>query len=70
MAFGIACVYMLGAFLPWHHLAYACCVVPLLNCFAIFFIPESPTWLKMNNKMHEAEVASNWLKGDDKPVTL
>jgi hypothetical protein len=68
MAFGISCVYLMGTFLPWHYLAYVCCVIPFLNFIAIFFTPESPVWLKMHGKMFESEKASNWLNGDDNPI--
>lgn len=68
MAFGISYVYLLGAFMPWYILAYVCSVVPFLTFIGILFAPESPVWLMTNGKTEEAEKASNWLNGVDKPI--
>jgi hypothetical protein len=68
MAFGISYVYLLGAFMPWHILAYVCSAVPLLTFIGVLFSPESPVWLATNGKTEEAEKASNWLNGIDKPI--
>ena len=68
MAFGISYVYLLGAFMPWHILAYVCSAVPLLTFIGVLFSPESPVWLATNGKTEEAEKALNWLNGIDKPI--
>jgi hypothetical protein len=70
MAFGISYTYFCGAFLPWHHLAYICSIIPLLNSIAIFFTPESPIWLKMNGKFLESNEASEWLNGEKLPIAM
>jgi hypothetical protein len=65
MALGISYIYLLGAFLPWHLLAYVCCAVPFVTVVGVMFAPESPVWLKANGRLGEAERAANWLKGED-----
>ena len=68
MAFGISYVYLMGAFMPWHILAYVCTIVPLLTFIGVIFSPESPVWLVANGKLNEADRASNWLNGIEEPA--
>jgi facilitated trehalose transporter len=68
MAFGISFVYLVGAFTPWHILAYVCTAVPLLTFIGILFAPESPAWLVAQGRISDAEKASNWLNGIEPPI--
>ncbi|XP_058053811.1 facilitated trehalose transporter Tret1-2 homolog [Anopheles bellator] len=60
---GILLVYALGSQLHWRAVAWAATVLPLLSFFALYFAPESPTWLARNNQPERAAKALNWLRG-------
>ena len=64
MAFGISITYLLGAFLPWHILSYTCAIIPAVGLFTIYFIPESPVWLKSKGRSKEALASAVWLKNE------
>lgn len=64
MAFGISVTYFMGAFLNWYYLAYACSILPFFGFSAMFFMPESPVWLKNKGLLGEAEKSALWLKNE------
>lgn len=62
MAMGISATYLSGAFLSWSILAYACSIVPGIGFVAMYFIPESPLWLRSKSLEAEAAKSEIWLK--------
>lgn len=38
-------------------------VFPILSCVILSLVPESPTWLMMQNRVKDAEKAFRWLRG-------
>ncbi|XP_052861793.1 facilitated trehalose transporter Tret1-2 homolog [Anopheles cruzii] len=60
---GILLVYALGSQLHWRAVAWGATVLPLLSFFALYFAPESPTWLARNNQPERAAKALTWLRG-------
>ena len=67
MALGISYTYLLGTFLPWHYLAFACCIDPIISFIGVSFVPESPVWLRLNGRIEEWERASAWLNAENLP---
>ena len=55
--------YVVGAFIPWHHLSYFCAAFPVLLLFSMLLLPETPTWLITNDKEERAKKALSWLRG-------
>ncbi|XP_049538974.1 facilitated trehalose transporter Tret1-2 homolog [Anopheles darlingi] len=60
---GILLVYALGSQLHWRAVAWGGTVLPALSFVAIYFAPESPTWLARNNQQDRASKALTWLRG-------
>ncbi|KAF2902142.1 hypothetical protein ILUMI_04050 [Ignelater luminosus] len=60
---GVLFQFLLGTFLDWRTLALVSCVFPVISFCLLLFVPESPHWLVMNNKMDEARRALAWLRG-------
>ena len=63
MALGILITYVVGAFIPWHHLSYFCAAFPVLLLFSMLLLPETPTWLITNDREERAKKALSWLRG-------
>lgn len=62
MAMGISATYLSGAFLSWSILAYVCSIVPSTGFLVMFFMPESPIWLRSKDLETEAVKSEIWLK--------
>nr|BAQ02367.1 sugar transporter [Nilaparvata lugens] len=61
MAFGVLVSYILGAFMPWNHLAIASALFPLAMLIFLIPLPESPIWLRNKNRPAKADEALQWL---------
>lgn len=48
LTIGILIVFCAGAITEWVGLSVLCLAIPVLNLVALFFLPESPTWLLKN----------------------
>lgn len=55
--------FLLGTFLHWRTVALVNCSVPILSFILLFFVPESPHWLVMKNRLSEARKSIAWLRG-------
>ncbi|XP_055902119.1 facilitated trehalose transporter Tret1 isoform X1 [Eupeodes corollae] len=60
---GVFVQFILGSFLDWRTIAAINTVFPVISIVALFFIPESPTWLIRQQKFKEAIRALQWLRG-------
>lgn len=60
LALGVLIGYVVGAFLPWHKLAYVSIVPPCLLMAGMVWLPESPVWLKRAGKEEQAEKILKW----------
>ncbi|XP_050666151.1 facilitated trehalose transporter Tret1-like [Leptidea sinapis] len=61
---GVLYVYALGGALPWRTVAYLSILLPFFAVAALFFSPESPTWLARRGRFHEAMAAMSMLRGN------
>lgn len=61
MAGGILLSYLMGAWLPWNHLAWASAVFPALLLVVLIPLPESPTWLLSRGRIADADRSLKWL---------
>lgn len=62
---GILIVYTLGSKLHWREVAWCGNVLPALAALALFFIPESPSWLLRHKKLDKARKALTFLRGSE-----
>lgn len=62
---GILLVYTLGSQLHWRLVAWLSTVLPILGTIALFFTPESPTWLARKGLLEKATSALTWLRGEE-----
>ncbi|XP_066361678.1 sugar transporter ERD6-like 4 isoform X2 [Miscanthus floridulus] len=60
---GVLLAYVLGLFFPWRILALIGTLPCLLLIPGLFFIPESPRWLAMMNRMDDCETSLQVLRG-------
>ncbi|XP_030766690.1 facilitated trehalose transporter Tret1-like [Sitophilus oryzae] len=60
---GILIEFLLGTFMDWRTVALVSCIVPILSCVCLFFVPESPYWLISKNRFEEAQKSTAWLRG-------
>ncbi|KAF5288900.1 hypothetical protein FQA39_LY03779 [Lamprigera yunnana] len=60
---GVFIQFMLGTFYRWRTCAIISCTFPIITFILFFFVPESPYWLILNNKMDEAKKGLAWLRG-------
>ena len=76
MAGGILLAYIMGAWLPWNHLAWASAVFPGFLLIVMIPLPESPVWLLSKGRTSDAQKALKWLHhkrqttNDNIPVEL
>ncbi|CAD6271170.1 unnamed protein product [Miscanthus lutarioriparius] len=66
---GVLLAYVLGLFFPWRILALIGTLPCLLLIPGLFFIPESPRWLAMMNRMDDCETSLQVLRGFDADIT-
>ncbi|XP_040576792.1 uncharacterized protein [Lepeophtheirus salmonis] len=55
IALGVVGIYLIGSIWTWRTSALVCGISSLLSLLAQCFLPESPYWLKQNQKMDKAE---------------
>ncbi|KAF5284557.1 hypothetical protein FQR65_LT02383 [Abscondita terminalis] len=67
VSIGLVTQFTLGSFLSWRNAAAVSSVVPLLTCILLFFVPESPHWLIMHNRLVDAQKSLAWLRGWTSP---
>ncbi|XP_023328360.1 facilitated trehalose transporter Tret1 [Eurytemora carolleeae] len=67
LALGVLLGYAVGAATPWHHLALISLAPPAILILGMFFLPETPVWLKRNGKTELAEKASLWFNLEPQP---
>lgn len=60
---GVLAQFLLGTFLHWRKVALVNCCVPVASFILLFFVPESPHWLIMKNRLSEARKSIAWLRG-------
>lgn len=60
---GVLFQFLLGTFLHWRKVALVNCSVPIASFILLFFVPESPHWLIMKNRLMEARKSIAWLRG-------
>ncbi|XP_050307000.1 facilitated trehalose transporter Tret1 isoform X2 [Anthonomus grandis grandis] len=60
---GILTQFLLGTFFYWRTVALICSIMPVISCFLLFFVPESPYWLVSKNRLEEAQMSIAWLRG-------
>ncbi|KAK4880580.1 hypothetical protein RN001_008726 [Aquatica leii] len=60
---GILIEFVLGTFLEWRTVALISCIFPVTSFCLLCFMPESPHWLIMNNKIDKARKSLAWLRG-------
>ncbi|XP_025411138.1 facilitated trehalose transporter Tret1-like [Sipha flava] len=65
MYVGILFVYVAGMYLDYGQLTYAAMAGPVLFCAFFPFVPESPHFYVMKNRLREAKRTMLWLRGDD-----
>lgn len=66
---GFVIAYTIGFKLDLPYTSFVPIVITLLNVFLIVcFLPETPRWLLVNNRRHDAILALYWLRGADYQV--
>lgn len=63
---GILFVYFLGSYFAWRTVAWCGIILPVLSWIAIYFSPETPTWLTRNDREKEALEILKRLRKSDK----
>lgn len=54
LSFGVLFMYTMGAFMSWHMISAVSCLVPLIACIMMCFLPESPNYLVSKQKPEKA----------------
>ena len=62
---GMLFTYVLGAFLPWRALTWACLALPLAALPALALLPNSPVFLLQRGRGAEARAALHYYRGPD-----
>lgn len=60
---GVLIQFLLGSFLHWRTVALVNCIIPVTSFVLLFFVPESPHWLIMKNRLLDARKSIAWLRG-------
>lgn len=56
-------VYSLGWMFHWRTVAFICFTVPAITILVICFVPETPLWLLMHDRVEQARKSLQWLRG-------
>ena len=67
---GITLVYCLGALLHWRFVCLVGGLFPVVTFIAMMFLPETPSWLVINDKKEEAEKVLRWLRGEQRIIIV
>lgn len=62
MSLGILFSYVFGKFVAWNILAWISCGFNVISFFTLYFLPDSPVWLKSKKRLDEALHSKNWLR--------
>lgn len=60
---GILLQFLLGTFFHWRTVAMTNCIFPIISFTLLFFVPESPHWLILKNRLSDARKSIAWLRG-------
>lgn len=60
---GIFIQFIMGSFLKWRTVALVSAILPIITIVALYFVPESPHWLLIQNRIDEARCSLSWLRG-------
>ncbi|XP_031344079.1 facilitated trehalose transporter Tret1-like isoform X2 [Photinus pyralis] len=63
LTFGILLEFVIGSVLHWRTVALISVAPPVLSFILLCFMPESPHWLIMRNKIQQAQKSLAWLRG-------
>lgn len=67
---GILFEYCIGPYVSYQTLAYVSLSVPIVFLVSFIFMPESPYYLIMVDKISDAEKSLNWLRGEDQTICV
>lgn len=62
MSLGVLLSYISGKYVAWHHLAWISCSFAFISFIALYFLPDSPVWLRTKERHDEAFDSKNWLR--------
>lgn len=62
MSAGILLAYIVGSVVKWDTLAWCCSAMSICVGIVMFAMPESPVWLRSENRLYEADKSVKWLK--------
>ena len=65
---GLLASFAMGAWLDWRQLAMVCTGAPLMLLITGHYLPETPSYLILNNQEMKAEKALLWLRGPESDV--
>ncbi|KRT83314.1 membrane transporter, partial [Oryctes borbonicus] len=60
---GILIQFLFGTFFHWRTVALINCIFPIASFILLFFVPESPHWLILQNRLLDARKSIAWLRG-------
>lgn len=62
MSLGVLFSYIFGKFFAWNILAWISCSFNVISFLTLYFLPDSPVWLKSKGRLEEALHSKNWLR--------
>ncbi|GAB6025928.1 Facilitated trehalose transporter Tret1 [Chamberlinius hualienensis] len=62
---GALLMYIIGTFIRWDWCSIICAMVLTVMAFLLFFMPETPRWLIMQNEKEKAIKKLQWIRGKD-----
>ncbi|KAL1122919.1 hypothetical protein AAG570_003244 [Ranatra chinensis] len=68
MAGGILSSYLAGSWLSWDRLAVVSALFPLALTCSLWWLPESPGWLRSRGRLKEAAASARWLHLEPLPA--
>lgn len=64
LSLGILLCHIIGTYVYWKSMALiGATVFPIISCIILSLVPETPSWLMMQNRVKDAEKAFRWLRG-------